>query len=95
MKVINTTGGALFAEGPGHSAKAQKPSAKALPSTALGKEPSAMADTTARGEEGRLGAGRPPVEPGRPGAATGGRRQWWLGWKRGASVGHGAAAGGS
>ena len=36
----NTTGGALFAEGPGHSAKAQKPSAKALPSAALGKEPS-------------------------------------------------------
>ena len=35
-----TTGGALFVEGPGHSAKAQKPSAKALPSTALGKEPS-------------------------------------------------------
>ena len=35
-----TTGGALFAEGPGHSAKAQKPSAKALPSAALGKEPS-------------------------------------------------------
>ena len=37
---LNTTGGALFAEGPGHSAKAQKPSAKVLPSTALGKEPS-------------------------------------------------------
>ena len=36
----NTTGGALIAEGPGHSAKAQKPSAKALPSAALGKEPS-------------------------------------------------------
>ena len=35
-----TTGGGLFAEGPGHSAKAQKPSAKALPSAALGKEPS-------------------------------------------------------
>ena len=33
-----TTGGALFAEGPGHSAKAQKPSVKALPSTVLGKE---------------------------------------------------------
>ena len=26
--VTITTGGALFAEGPGHSAKAQKPSAK-------------------------------------------------------------------
>ena len=33
----STTGDALFAEGPGHSAKAQKPSAKALPSAALGK----------------------------------------------------------
>ena len=38
--VPHTTGGALFAEGPGHSAKAQKPSTKALPSAALGKEPS-------------------------------------------------------
>ena len=38
--VVFTTRGALFAEGPGHSAKAQKPSAKALPSAALGKEPS-------------------------------------------------------
>ena len=33
-----TTGHVLFAEGPGHSAKAQKPSAKALPSAALGKK---------------------------------------------------------
>jgi len=36
----DTTGGALFTEGPGHSVKAQKPSAKALPSAVLDKEPS-------------------------------------------------------
>jgi len=38
--VTITTGDVLFAEGPGHSAKAQKPSANALPSAALGKVPS-------------------------------------------------------
>ena len=35
-----TTGGVLFAEGPRHSAKAQKSSVKALSSAALGKEAS-------------------------------------------------------
>jgi hypothetical protein len=43
-----TTGCILFAEGLRHSAKAQKPSAKPLPSAALGKELSAKKQTAKR-----------------------------------------------
>ena len=40
LRRLVTTGGACFAEGLYPSAKAQKPSAKALPRAALGKDPS-------------------------------------------------------
>ena len=72
---LNTTGGALFAEGPGHSAKAQKPSAKALPSTALGKEPSKKNLTAKRlFAEGQLSGTRQSIFRG-PTAALGKEKQ--------------------
>ena len=71
------------------------------PAAQLPKSGCAGCGTLGARSEGRRGS---PVRdarggqcgtPGRPGAATGGRRRWWLGWKRGAGVERGAAAGGS
>ena len=63
-----TTGGALFAEGPGHSAKA-------LPSAALGKEPSEKNLTAKRlFAEGQLSGTRQSIFRG-PTAALGKEKQ--------------------